>query len=247
MIRASTILGRLVIIGLLALMVTGASAAQAPSAAPTPRTITVVGEGTVSTSPDVVRVNLGVETRADTARAATTQAETTLDDVVAALDAQGVAAKDIQTSGYHVRLDRGRDRWGNEREPGYFVMNTLQVTVRDVDAVGAVLEAAIDAGANVVHGVRFAVDDPSTYWAEARKLASVDARERALELADLTGVELGPVVAVRDNVGPAPGMIIRDRGLTGTPAPTAPDRRPGTMRPGQMDLQMRLQVVYAIQ
>ena len=70
------------------------------------RTITVVGRGQVKAPPDVARVNLGVEVTAPTVAAAMDDAEQRMTDVLAALKAAGIAAKDIQTSNFSINFER---------------------------------------------------------------------------------------------------------------------------------------------
>src|SRR5690606_30932158 len=76
--------------------------------------------------------------------------------------------------------------------------NTVEITVRDLNRVPAVLSAATNAGANQVHGLSFTIDDPAPVEARARDEAMTDARKRAEQLARLGGVTLGPVVAIQD-------------------------------------------------
>ena len=85
----------------------------------------------------------------------------------------------------------------------YHVGNSVSVTVRDLDTVGDVLDAAIAAGANSIYGVNFSVDDPDQVMAEARSLAAEDALARAEELAGLHGVALGEVVSVSEVINGA--------------------------------------------
>jgi uncharacterized protein YggE len=96
----------------------------------------------------------------------------------------------------------------------------LRVTVRDVEMVGAVLDAAVDAGANQVHGVTFTVEDESTWQGQAREKAMADARARANELASLADVGLGEVVSVSEVIGGfATGIVSPERAMGGGIAP----------------------------
>ena len=47
-------------------------------------------------------------------------------------------------------------------------MNQLQVTVRDTDMLGDLLDEAVNAGANSIYGVTFYVDDQTAAASEAR-------------------------------------------------------------------------------
>ena len=68
--------------------------------------ITVVGQGTAYGQPDQATVVVGVETFAATVAEATAQNQTTLDNVMAALTAAGIAAEDIQTTKYSLYAEQ---------------------------------------------------------------------------------------------------------------------------------------------
>jgi uncharacterized protein YggE len=126
----------------------------------------------------------------------------------------------------------------------YRVSNNVQVTIRDLDNVGTILDAAVEAGANNIFGVDFALDDPSVVESEARQKAVEDARAKAEELATLNGVTLGDVVSVSEVVGLGGGYymgnfseqaMMRMGGGGGAP-----------IAPGELELTMQLQVIYAM-
>jgi uncharacterized protein len=241
------------LIGLLALVALGVfamgpwnnAAAQEPPAAPTtslPRTITVVGEGTVATQPDVAQIQVGVEVTGDNAQEASADAATTMQAILDALEEVGIAAKDIQTSGYNIFVERSMTPMGAASgDVVYRVNNSVSVTVRDLDSVGDVLDAVIEAGANNIYGVNFGLDDPDEVMAEARSKAAEDALARAEELAGLHGVALGEVVSISEVIGgmamPAYDSVNVSMGM-GSAA--------GPISPGQLEMTARLQVVYAI-
>ncbi len=224
------------------------SGALAQTPAPTPavdvsRTILVVGEGTVSIEPDRAQAIIGVETTGDTVREATAESAEIMEALLEALREQGVAERNIQTSGYSVWTERmGRMEPGLERPEEtvtYRVNNTVRVTVVDLDNLSAILDAAIDAGANSIHGISFTISDPSRLETQARIRAIANAKAKAQELADLTGVQVGEVVSVSEVVGmgvfPATRAMAMDMGAGA-----------GPVSPGEMDFTVQLQVVYSI-
>ena len=217
--------------------------AQTP-ASPLARTITVVGEGKVSIEPDTARATIGVETVSPTVQEASTENRTTLEAVLAALQEQGIAEEDIQTSGFSIYAERyGPEGPLPEDQVNYRVSNNVLVIIRDLDTVGEVLDAAVNAGANNIYGVEFSLDDPSIVESDARSQAIEDAKAKAEDLASLTGVTVGGVVSVSEVIGGTGGFYAGNfsevsRGLGGGGgAPIAP---------GQLELVMQLQVVYEI-
>lgn len=220
-----------------------ANAQSAQPATTLPRSITVVGEGKVSISPDIARAQIGVEVMMASVKEASDANKELLDAVLAALQAQGIEEQDIQTSGFSVYAERfGPDGPLPADQTNYRVSNNVSVTVRDLATLGDVLDAAIEAGANNIYGVEFSLDDPSTIESEARASAVEDARAKAEELAELTGATIGDVVSVSEVIGNAGGYYSSNfaeasRGMGGGSTPISP---------GQLELIMQLQVTYAI-
>jgi uncharacterized protein len=161
-------------------------------------TITVSGEGKVNAKPDLVRLDLGVQTDANTVKEAQALNTKQMNAIVDALKSAGIASKDIQTSGYNIypRID-----WqtGKQVILGYSVSQNVSVKVRDLDKVGEILGRAGDLGANQVGGIQFTVDDPTKLEEEARAKAIDDARKKAEQLADQLGLRIVKVVTFSES------------------------------------------------
>ena len=237
-------------IAIMALALAACNAAQAGgTAAPLAQTgstvsaggITVVGQGTAYGQPDQATVVVGVETFAATVAEATTQNQTTLDNVMAALTAAGIAAEDIQTTNYSLYAEQTYGENGPTGIAGYRVSNQVNVKIRDIALISDVLAAVTEAGANAIYGVNFSVADPAALEAEARALAMQDAANRAASLAELGSVSLGEVVVISEVVG-APVMPYGG----GYAMEQAASAAPG-ISPGQLSYQVQVQVTYGIQ
>lgn len=227
------------------------NAAQAGGlAAPTTQTgsvvsggITVVGQGTAYGQPDQANVVVGVESFAATVAEATSQNQTTLDNVMAALTAAGIAAEDIQTTNYSLYAEQIYGEKGPEGIAGYRVSNQVNVKIRDIALVGDVLAAVTEAGANAIYGVNFSVADPAALEAEARALAMQDAANRAASLAELGDVSLGAVTVISEVIGqPVMPLGLGGGGYAMEQAASAPG-----ISPGQLSYQVQVQVTYGIQ
>jgi len=208
-----------------------------------PGAITVVGEGKITMKPDIAHVTIGVETVTNTVKAASDQNSEVVNNVLAALKEQGVDEKDIQTSGFSVYAERiGPDGPLAESDVRYHVTNNVNVTVRDLDNISTILDAAIDAGANNINGIDFAVEDPSATESQARTAALEDAKAKATDLAKLSGLTIGPVVSISEVIGAGGGFYAgnfaeQSKAMGGGTTPVSP---------GQLDLVMQLQVIYSI-
>lgn len=220
-----------------------ATALQAESAVP--RTITVVGEGRVTMQPDLAQVNIGIEVVGETVKDAGGQASETMDAVIAALKAQGIAEKDIQTSGYSVWVERPYSEGLPTGTALYHFSNSVMVNIRSLDKVGTSLDAAIEAGANNIFGVTFSVAEPGQLMSEARRKAVSDALSKANQLAEMNQVKLGNVVTVSEVVGGGggyyPGNFSRvsmAEGMGGGGGPISP---------GELEMTVQLQITYSIE
>lgn len=163
-------------------------------------TISIGGLGEVTAAPDTAFVTSGVTTQGATAREALDANTKAMAELIETLKAAGIEARDIQTSGFSVNpnyvYSDARDANGYQLPPkinGYQVFNTVNVRVRQLDTLGAVLDKAVTVGANTINGVSFSVADPSKLYDEARKAAFADAKAKAALYADVAGEQLGTI------------------------------------------------------
>jgi uncharacterized protein YggE len=245
--RAFLVLAGLAVLGGLALagLAPGLAAAQSTASAAQDRTITVVGRGEVKVKPDVATTNLGVEVTAPTVSAAMEQAEERMNAVLVALKAAGIADKDIQTSNFSVSFERQTPEVtprADDAVPAgvYRVSNMVQVTIRNLDAVGDIIDAAVATGANNVWGVSFGLENTEELEGQAREKAVANARARAESLAALNGVTVGNVIHISEIVGAAPGPVYAEaaRASYGGGAP---------VEAGEVTFSTQIQIVYAMQ
>lgn len=175
-----------------------------------PRTITVTGEASVARPPDMATVMIGVTSVADTAAGALAANSADMQAVIERLKASGVGAGDLQTTGLSVNPNWSSYSSSSSRNKidGFTATNMLTVGIRDLDALGAVLDAVVADGANTLNGVTFGLVDPRPALDEARREAVSDARARAEVIAAAAGVTLGDLVSVSEGGsfggGPAP-------------------------------------------
>jgi uncharacterized protein YggE len=207
-----TLLGLAGILGLAALLIAG----DARAADDETRQLRVTGIGEVLAEPDMATVTLGVVSEAETAAAALKQNSQTVADIIAALKAGNIAARDMQTSNFSIQPkyiypDRNRNEAGEPRIVGYTVSNTLSVRIRDLASTGGILDAMVTLGSNTVSGIRFGVADPDPIEDRARKAAIADARARAELYAAAANVKLGDIILISESgsQAPGPGPLLR--------------------------------------
>ena len=179
----------------------GVAQPQLGRSAGTPaRTITVSGEGTVTTVPDRASFSLTVDTRAATAAAALARNADAAAAVVAAVKDAGIPAADIQTS--QVSLSPQTDPDGTQIV-GYAASTSVDVKTTIAKA-GPVVDAAVGAGADEVSGPSLYRSDADSLYREALKDAVANAHDKADAIAAAAGLTLGGVQTVVEGGGAIP-------------------------------------------
>lgn len=269
-------LGLVIIIAVLAVVLTGrnantgvASGQQLPvtSDANNSQGIWVSGEGTVTATPDIAVLNLGISAQASTVADAQSQATAVMNKVMSALTSNGVDPKDIQTQYFSIQqvtptptpippvpyeTPAGSASGASIVMPieppvrpttGYEVTNMVTVKIRAINNTGAIIDAAVAAGGDLltIDGVTFSVDQPNQYYAQARQLAMNDAKAKASQLAELAGVTLGNATYISES---SSTPIVYPEVFSAQGA-TSSDTTP--INPGQTDIVVDVQVAYAIQ
>jgi len=207
--------------------------------------IWVSGRGEVQATPDIAIINLGVQTQAQSVSVAQRQANEAMDKVMVALTANGIAEKDIKTTGFNIWQ---QSRWDPDTQQeivtGYQVSNNIEAKIRDVDSAGDVLDAVVTQGGDYirVNGIQFEVDDPSGYLEQAREKAMADAKGKASQLADLADVALGKPTFITEGSQTSPVYVSRgyamDDGMESAGAPS--------ISPGQTTIVATVQIAYRV-
>ncbi len=192
--------------------------------------ITVTGDGSVSVVPDRAEFTFGVHTESATAAAALGANGALMTKVIDAIGKAGVGKGDIQTSQVSLSPQTSTD---GRRITGYAADNAVTVTVKDLGSAGAVVDAAVAAGANQVSGPDLTSSDQSKLYLQALKLAMADAKAKAQAIADGGGISLGKVTTVVE-------------GGTASPLPSADAGKATPISPGTEQIQASVTVTYAI-
>jgi uncharacterized protein YggE len=200
-------------------------------------TLTVQGSGKVTVVPDVARVYLGVTLTKPTVKEARDAAAKAMASVIAAIKGLGVADADLQTTG--LSLSARYANGSSTRIVGYVISEQVQVTVRDLDKAGDIVDAATARGATDVNGISFGLAAPAKALDDARAAAITAARTSGLAMANAAHVTLGAVVSISDGSAPTPIYY----GGAGA-APAADLRTP--VQPGTQDVSAMVTVVFEL-
>jgi len=196
-----------------------ASSAGGGTTRPIERGITVSGTGSLQTVPDQASFRFGVRKQGATAAGTLGAASAAARRVVAALEAAGVAAADVQTD--QVSL---APQFAKGRLSGYVAVDAVSVQVRDLGRVAAVIDGAVRAGATEVDGPSFSRSNGAELYRKALASAIADARAKAQAIAAATGTSVGAVVEVREGSDTGGGFVTAQAATGG-----GPEIEPGTL------------------
>lgn len=215
-----------------------------------PGVIAAEGSHTVRAAPDRATVRLGVEEQAKTAKEAQSRVNEKMDRILASMKKLGVPQNRIATS----RIDLSPvysypQRQGETMKlTGFRAANTLTVELAldgKGPAVGSVLDAAMEAGANSIDGVYFSLENDTPRQIEALDLAAKAAHAKAQAIARSMGVRLGRLLhageaGVSIPPPPRPMMMMKADAMESRAAGAS-------VEPGELSLSATVQVRYAIE
>jgi uncharacterized protein len=214
-----------------------AQAQQAQS--PADGGVVVIGEGSVSVTPDYARIESGVTTRAKTVKEATDANSKLMAAITSALLESGIAQKDVQTSRFSVQpIYAPQEPRTEPKFVGYSVSNHVRVNIRQISKVGEILDRLVTAGVTDVGNIVFLVSDPSKALDQGREAAIADARRKAEVYAQASGLRLGRVIWITEDSEFAPPIAMR--------APRASAAMPVPIATGEDTLQVRVTVGFDI-
>lgn len=167
---------------------------------PEPRTITVVGQGSVRPKPDLVILQLGVAALDASLEVAQTNAVKKMQAAIAALRAIGVGADEIQTTDYSVDRYTEKVRRARARTM-YRVYTAVSVRTALVDKAGKIVDAMVHLGLNSINGPTFGLKDQPKARRDAMELAFKNAQQDAERLAKAGGMRLAGIQTLNTGGG----------------------------------------------
>jgi len=222
-----------------------AGASSAPGCGSGVPKLTVQGQGTASATPQTLDLSADVDVNGSSAASALAQDNSVTAAVVAALEAQGVAKKDITTTDLNVSPNY-EEVHGQSEISGYGVDNSISVTIRHLGAAGNVIDAAAAAGGNSLNidSLQFALSDPRILQDRARHDAVTQAVDHAGAMASAAGQRLGSVCSLTDDssLSPVVGPL---RVSQSTFSAAAPSSVP--LEPGIQQATAQITLVYALE
>jgi len=175
-----------------------------PKSSPQARVI-VVGEGSVTVTPDNARISSGVTTSAKTVKEAGDTNAKIMTNIIQTLVDAGIAKKDIQTSQFSIEpVYVSPTPPGGPKLSGYRVANQVNMTIHQIAQVGDILDRLVKAGATDAGSITFLVSDREKTLDQAREAAFTNARHKAELYAHAAGVNLGHIAWITESSDVAP-------------------------------------------
>ncbi|WP_165354821.1 SIMPL domain-containing protein [Tropicimonas sp. IMCC6043] len=199
--------------------------------------LTVTGQGQVAVAPDMATVTFGAVAEADEAADAMAGVGARMGTVLERIEAAGIAATDVQTNTLTLEPRWQQEtREGPARIEGFVARSGAVVRVRDLDALGGLLDALVSDGANEFRGLSFGLQAPQPVEDEARRAAVADAIRKAELYAEAAGVTLGPILSIDEHGGGVePRMMRAAMAESGLPVAA-----------GEVEIAASVSITYAI-
>lgn len=222
---------------------------------PVEHAVSVSATASQEVSPDLLVIQLHVQTDAKTAKVAVQDNAAVTADLLASLKALGLTDQDIQTTGYSVDPvtetnytcdPRGYNCVYNYRVIGYKVTNSISLQVKDLAKGGDVIDASSSAGTNqtFVDSVGFTLKDETRRTLEKGLLrnAAAEAKAKAQNMAEGSGASLGKLLSVSQSSSYYPQVLYRDYAVAEA-AGSAPKTQ---LSAGQVEVSVTVSSSYEI-
>ncbi len=210
-----------------------------------PTTLSLVGEASIRRAPDIAYINIGVNTEAETARAALTQNSAKMQRVFESLEAAGIEKKNIQTRNFSLSPKYSYERNRSRRLEGFAASNLVEVKITDLDNMGVMLDALISSGSNTLNNIRFALEDETEAMDAARRQAVKNAMARAELYADATGYKVERILSIQETGAQAPMPSYRTLNLMESANAASHSAAP-PISGGELGLTARVQIIFAL-
>jgi uncharacterized protein len=225
--------------GVAAAALTACDAQPGPTLTPDvdTRQVTVVGAGQVTGSPDTLTIDASMESIAPDATAAMNQTNERQEDVIDALVDMGIDRKDLATTEADLQPQYGPD---NAAITAYRATNSINVTVRDLDQASDAIGLIVGTGGNAtrINSISYSIEDDSQMVRDARARAFEDAKDRAGQYANLSGLDLGKVMSISESGGALPPQPMA--------APRAMMEAAVPLEPGEQTVGFNVTVIWEL-
>jgi uncharacterized protein len=214
-----------------------------PAPGVNPRQVTVLGSGQVQGVPDTLTADVGIEFTAPDVTTAMNQTNDRQQAVINALVGAGLDRKDISTTEVTlVPQYTNPEPNGTATITGYRATNAIQVKIHPTDAASRMLALIVGTGGDAtrISSVSYSIADDSQLVKDARARAFNDAKNRADQYAQLSGLRLGKVLSISEATGST-----QTAGAPAAPPRAVPTAVP--LEPGQQTVSFSVTAVWELE
>jgi uncharacterized protein YggE len=202
--------------------------------------ISFTGEGKIYTKPDIAFVDASVVTQGEQIKDVQDTNTNKMNKVINFLKSSGVDEKDIKTTNYNLYPQYTYENNKIPQIMGYQINQTLNIKIRNLDKVGAILEGGVNVGINQVDSLYFGFENDEQLKEQARKIAIDDAKKKAEVLASQLGVKLIKITGFSDNTISYPTPIYDAKAISGGGGTTP------SIQTGQNEITVDITITYEI-
>ena len=218
-----------------------AAVAQAPTSPAVP-VLSTSGQGEAKVTPDRASVMVNIQSRASSATAAASDNASRTRAVLDAIDKLGLSKDQMTTEGYTVYPEMQYDKNGGApKVSGYVVTNTVRAETRRPEQVGAIVDAALGAGANLINSLSFYASSIDEARRQAIGAAVASARADAEAMAHAAGGSLGALIELSTGGPTVPPHPMFDVSIR---AQAAMRSEPTPVNPGQQTVTVFVQAKW---
>ena len=212
---------------------------SAPAAGPV---LSTSGQGEAKVTPDRASVMVNIQSRAFTAAAAASENANRTRAVIDALARLGLSRDQLSTEGYTVYPELQYDKsGGSPKVSGYVVTNTVRSETKRPEQTGAIVDAALGAGANLINSLSFYASSIDEARRQAIGAAVASARADAEAMARAAGGALGALIELSTGGPTIPPHPMFDVGIRSR---AAMQSEPTPVNPGQQTVTVFVQAKW---
>lgn len=162
--------------------------------------VTVTGEGKIIAVPDLVTINLGVETTGKDPKTVKAENDQAIDAVLSYTKKMGITQNNVKTE--YVNLNKNYNY--DNKTTTYTARQTMSIKMENMDKYEEVVEGLMTEGVNTINGIQFSTSKQEEYEQKARTQAVLNAKEKAQQYLSPLGQKVGSVRTITESGASSP-------------------------------------------
>ena len=201
--------------------------------------VIVTGEGILKATPNQAFISIGAESRAKMSKEAQQRTAEAMTAVQQKLSAFGIQKDAIKTTAIDLQMEFDYAN-GKQTPRGYVARNTIEVRADDLAKLGDILDAVVNSGATMIHGLRFDVKERSQLETTALQSAVKNAMAKAQAVASGAGRATDRIIKIEEVSAGEPRPMMREYAMARADAAATP------VAPGELEIRAQVRLTVAI-